>query len=194
MSLTQYYVAASVDGYIADQNDSLDWLFLARSAEGGPPGYGPFIVDVGAIAMGSTTYEWILAHLDVAGGANGAWPYDVPCWVLTHRALPTLESVAPIVFTSDDIATVHAAMVEAAAGKNVWIMGGGDLAGQFADAGLLDELLLAITPVTLGEGKPLLPRRLPLTLRDVTRSLDFACLRYTVARDWPEAAGGTAPV
>jgi dihydrofolate reductase len=177
MSLTQYYVAASVDGYIADPDDSLDWLFTARSAEGGPPGYGPFIAGVGAIAMGSTTYEWILAH------SGSPWPYEQPTWVFTHRALPTVHPAGPIVFTSDDVRSVHAAMLDAAGGKNVWVVGGGDLAGQFADAGLLDELLLAVTPVTLGEGKPLLPRRLPLTLRDVARSEDFACLRYTVARD-----------
>src|SRR2546423_1679563 len=103
MSLTQYYVAASVDGYIADAHDSLDWLFAARSADGGPPGYGPFIAEVGAIAMGSTTYEWILAH------SGSPWPYEQPTWVFTHRDLPTVESTGPIVFTSDDTLSVHAA-------------------------------------------------------------------------------------
>jgi len=61
-----------------------------------------------------------------------------------------------------DVRPVHAAMVEAAAGKNVWITGGGDLAGQFHDHGLLDELIIQIAPVTLGRGAPLLPRRIAM--------------------------------
>ena len=160
---------------------SLDWLFAARSADGGPPGYAEFIAAVGAIAMGSTTYEWILAHLGGAPDAiAGTWPYDVPTWVFTHRSLPTVSSSAPIVFTSADVAAVHADMSAAAGSRNLWIMGGGDLAGQFADAGLLDDLLLAVAPATLGAGAPLLPRRLSLTLEDVSRSADFVCLRYSV--------------
>ncbi|MFG2045474.1 dihydrofolate reductase family protein [Dactylosporangium sp. NPDC048998] len=114
--------------------------------------------------------------------ADAAWPYDQPCWVFTHRELPLLRSSAPIVFTSGDVATVHAEMVAAATGRNIWVMGGGDLAGQFADAGLLDELLVAIAPTTLGAGAPLLPRPLDLTLNDVSRNGDFACLRYAAGR------------
>src|SRR3712207_7879069 len=48
----------------------------------------------------------------------------------------------------------------AAGDRNVWVVGGGDLAGQFADVGLLDELIVSIAPVTLGAGAPLLPRRI----------------------------------
>ena len=73
-------------------------------------------------------------------------------------------------------------MVAAADGKNVWIVGGGDLAGQFADAGLLDEVLVTIAPVTLGAGAPLLPRRLELRLEEVGRNGDFACVTYSVAK------------
>jgi dihydrofolate reductase len=188
MSRTQYYVAGTIDGYIADVDDNLDWLFAARSADGGPPGYAEFIAAVGAIAMGSTTYEWILAHLGGAADAIAAsWPYEVPCWVFTHRNLPTVSSTAPILFTSEDVAAVHADMTAAAGSRNLWIMGGGDLAGQFADAGLLDDLLLAIAPATLGAGAPLLPRRLALTLEEVARSADFACLRYSVTRSYDAA-------
>ncbi|MGI5240241.1 dihydrofolate reductase family protein [Dactylosporangium sp. CA-139066] len=183
MSLTQYYVATTLDGFIADRDHSLQWLFTARSNDGGPPGYHTFISSVGAIAMGSNTYEWIVAHASSgADPAGAAWPYDQPCWVFTHREPPLLRSSAPIVFTSDDVATVHAEMVAAAGGRNVWVMGGGDLAGQFADAGLLDELLVNIAPTTLGHGAALLPRPLELTLHDVSRNGDFACLRYAVGR------------
>jgi dihydrofolate reductase len=72
-------------------------------------------------------------------------------------------------------------MTEAAKGRNIWLVGGGDLVGQFADRGLLDEILLSVAPVTLGRGAPLLPRRLTasqLELVGVSRDRQFAQLRY----------------
>ena len=70
----------------------------------------------------------------------------------------------------------------AAGGKDLWIVGGGDLAGQFADAGLLDEVIVYIAPVALGSGAPLLPRRVELRLEELGRNRDFACARYAVVR------------
>jgi dihydrofolate reductase len=133
--------------------------------------------------MGSTTYEWILDH-EFAGKdpAEWKWPYDIPCWVFTHRELPVVPD-ARIEFTSADVATVHKQMVAAAGDRNVWIVGGGDLAGQFAEAGLLDEVIVTIAPVTLGAGAPLLPRRLELSLDEVGRNGDFVCARFGVVRD-----------
>jgi dihydrofolate reductase len=73
-------------------------------------------------------------------------------------------------------------MVDAAGERNIWIVGGGDLAGQFADAGLLDELLVSIAPVTLGAGAPLLPRRIELRLDEIGRNGDFVSARFSVMR------------
>jgi dihydrofolate reductase len=183
VSLTQYYTATSLDGFIADPDHSLEWLFVRDQDRGGPLNYADFIADVGALAMGSTTYEWILDH-EFAGKdpSEWKWPYDTPCWVFTHREL-TVVPGAQIEFTSADVATVHRQMLAAAGGKNVWIIGGGDLAGQFADAGLLDELILYIAPVTLGGGAPLLPRRLELKLEELAQNRDFAAARYAVVRE-----------
>lgn len=183
MSRTQYYTATTLDGFIADPDDSLAWLFTRARDEGGPLDYGAFVAEVGALAMGSTTYEWILDH-EFAGKepAEWKWPYEIPGWVFTHRQL-TVVPDAPIEFTSADVATVHAEMVAAAAGRNVWIVGGGDLAGQFADAGLLDEVLVTIAPVTLGAGAPLLPRRIELRLEEVGRNGDFVAAGFSVVRD-----------
>jgi dihydrofolate reductase len=172
VSLTQYYTATSLDGFIADANNSLDWLFTRAREEDGPLDYGAFIAEVGALAMGSTTYEWILDHAE-------KWPYDLPCWVFTHRRLRVVPD-ARIEFVSGDVAGVHEQMVAAAGGLNVWIVGGGDLAGQFADAGLLDEVLVTIAPVTLGGGAPLLPRRLELRLEELGRNGDFVAARFAV--------------
>ena len=171
--MTQYYTATSLDGFIADTSHSLEWLFTRARDPDGPLDYDAFFAGVGAIAMGSTTYEWILGH--------SSWPYDVPCWVFTHRELQVVPD-APIELTSAPVATVHAAMRRAAGERNIWIVGGGDLAGQFADAGLLDEVLVTIAPVTLGAGAPLLPRRVELRLEDLGRNGDFAAARYSVVR------------
>ena len=129
MSLTQYYTATTLDGFLADADNSLDWLFTRKRE---PDGKDP---------------------------ADWRWPYEIPCWVFTHRE-PAVVPGAPIEFTSDDVGAVHGRMVDAADGRSVWIVGGGDLAGQFADAGLLDPFLL---PDDGDEG-------------------DFACARYSVPR------------
>ena len=180
MARTRYYTAAALDGFIADEQHSLDWLFTRARDPNGFLSYGAFIADVGALAMGATSYEWILGH-EFAGTPQSewVWPYEQPSWVFTHRELPVVPD-APVEFVSGDVDPVHARMVEAARGKDVWIVGGGDLVGQFADAGLLDEVLVQLAPVTLGAGAPLLPRRLELRLEEAGRNGDFVCARYAV--------------
>ena len=183
MSLTQYYTAATLDGFIADQHHSLDWLFSRHQDRAGPLNYDEFYAGVGAVAMGSTTYDWILDHdLKEKDPSEWSWVYDVPTWVFTHRQLRVVPGAA-IEFTSADVAAVHAEMLAAAAGRNAWIVGGGDLAGQFADAGLLDEVIVYIAPVTLGAGAPLLPRRIELRLEETARNGDFVTARFSVLRD-----------
>jgi dihydrofolate reductase len=174
VSLTRYYTATTLDGFIADPNHSLEWLFTRKQDRDGPLSYAAFMAGVGALAMGSTTYEWVLQH------EQGKWPYDLPCWVFTHRELPIANE--RIELTSDDVSEVHEHMREAAGDRNRWIVGGGDLAGQFAERGLLDEVIVYIAPVTLGAGAPLLPRHVELRLEELARNVDFACARYSVVR------------
>lgn len=155
---TQYYTASSLDGFIATEDDSLDWLFPL--ADVNESSYPEFIAEIGAIAMGSTTYEWILAHSDEAAAETGsAWPYSQPVWVFTSRELAKING-ARVNFVKGDVRKVHQQMSEASGSKNIWIVGGGDLAGQFYDAGLLDELIIQVGSVTLGKGKQVFPRRL----------------------------------
>jgi dihydrofolate reductase len=183
VSLTQYYTATTLDGFIADSDNSLGWLFTRRRDPEGPLNYGAFIAGVGAMAMGSTSYEWILDHeFGDKDPTEWTWPYDIPCWVFTHRQLPVVPA-ARIEFTSADVASGHEEMVAAAGDLNVWIVGGGDLVGQFADVGLLDEVIVQIAPVTVGGGAPLLPRRVELRLDDWGRNGDFVCARYAVVRE-----------
>jgi dihydrofolate reductase len=183
VGLTQYYTATTLDGFIADQDNSLEWLFTRQQEPGGFLNYQDFIANVGALAMGRTTYEWILDHeFKETAQSEWRWVYEQPTWVFTHADLPVVPE-APIEFTQAPVAEVHAQMVEAAAGRNVWIVGGGDLVGQFAEAGLLDEVLVSIAPVTLGAGAQLLPRRIELRLDEVARNGDFVAARYGVVRD-----------
>lgn len=180
---TQYYTATSLDGFIATEDDSLEWLFQLGNPE--ESGYSDFIAGVGALAMGSTTYEWILRNSEaVIAEVGSAWPYTQPTWVFTTRTLPRIEG-ADLKFVRGDVRAVFPEMRAAAAGKNLWVVGGGDLAGQFHDAGLLDEIVVHVGSITLGRGKPLFPRRMATPMRLVSaRQLGtgLAELRYEVQR------------
>ena len=182
---TQYYAASSLDGFIAAPGHSLDWLFQFGDVE--ETSYPTFIRDVGALAMGSATYEWILRHLvKKESDTPEPWPYQQPTWVFSSRDQQPVPD-ADVRFVRGDVRPVYREMAEAAGEKNVWIVGGGDLAGQFYDHGLLDELIIQIAAVTLGEGSPLLPRMIatpPLRLISVgTFGESFVEVRYAVPKN-----------
>jgi dihydrofolate reductase len=182
MTKTQYYTATTFDGYIADEHNSLDWLFVVDRGEAGSGSFDAFFAEVGAMAMGATTYEWVLGHDDLLENPEKWHGFygERPCWVFTHRSLPSIPG-ANLTFVQGNVEPVHEAMTKAAVGKNIWLVGGGDLVGQFADRNLVDEILLGVAPVTLGRGAPLLPRRLTTTdleLVDVEREGQFARLTY----------------
>jgi dihydrofolate reductase len=181
---TIYNTATTLDGYLATTDNSLQWLFDVPGAGEEESGLEPFLAGIGAMAMGSTTYEWVVEfeqlteHPDRWTDSFG----DRPTWVFTHRDLPVVEG-ADIRFTQAPVPDVHAELVAAAGDRDVWVMGGGELVGQFADAGLLDRIVATIAPVTLGAGAPLLPRDLRsdrLTLVSVERRGQFAELTYDV--------------
>ncbi len=176
MTRTIFFTATTLDGYLADENDSLDWLFKQDIDGGGPNSYDNFITGVGAVVMGRTTYEWVREHLLAS---EEPWPYKMPAWVLSHGELPGVEG-ADIRFAQGDIQPIHAALASAAAGKDIYVVGGGDLAAQFAEAGLLDELVLSIAPATVGSGRPLFPRKFDLELTDLARNRSFICAIYKV--------------
>lgn len=179
---TVYYTASSLDGFIATQDHSLDWLLQFEDPSGSS--YPDFIAGVGAVAMGSGTYAWLLReHLRLGTPEAQPWPYQQPTWLFSSRPWE-LPPGADIRIVSGDVRPVQAAMRAAAGGKDLWIAGGGELAGQFLDAGLLDQLIIQVAPVTLGAGRPLLPRRLdrpPLALQEARPfGQGFVELRYGV--------------
>ena len=161
MSLVRYYAAQTLDGYIAEADDSIDWLtgyegsYEGADSDEGQAGYDSFYEGIGALVMGSTTYEWVLAH------AKG-WPYGgKPTWVLSTRELDQPEGEDRDVRVVDaEVSDLIDELRSAAAERDIWVVGGGNVASQFADAGLLDRVEVTLVPVVLGHGKPLFDRRL----------------------------------
>jgi dihydrofolate reductase len=163
MSLVQYYCAATLDGFIADADDGIGWLtgydgsFEGEGAEPPPMAeggsYERFYEGVGALVSGSVTYEFVLEH--TRGG--GSWPYPgKPCWVLSSRDLPSPPGDdVDVRITKGEVVDLYQEMIASAGERNLWVVGGGNVASQFADAGLLDEVHVTVVPVVLGAGKPL---------------------------------------
>lgn len=183
---TQYNTAVSLDGFIADANDSLSWLDNLGDNPDNASIFEEFMADVGAMTMGATTYSWVCTALDL-GRHPERWTDvygTIPTWVFTHHPVRVVPG-ANVRFVAGDVAMYHPEMVRGANGKNVWIVGGGELAAQFAEEGLLDDLILSMAPVTLGSGKQVMPLRLDdgaLKLASVQMAGEFVALRYEVLR------------
>ena len=140
MKLT-YYVAASLDGYIAEKNGSVAWLD-AFTTDGLDYGYFDFYNPVDALIMGRRTFDQILTF--------GKWPYPgKPCYVVTSKEianeLPEIIStnMAPLDLVNN---------LKSSGFKNAWLVGGAKLAGSFRSQGLIDEYIVTIMPVILGSG------------------------------------------
>lgn len=179
-----YYAASSLDGFIATEDHNLDWL-LDFGFEPYQAHYDSFVSGVGAVVMGAQTYEYVRAE------QPDTWSFpNLPCWVLTHRALAAPPG-GTVHFASGGVAAACAEAKAAAGSRNVWLVGGGDVAAQFSDAGLLDELWITYMPVALGSGRRLLPVDAPTGRMHLIGTTSFnggaAELRYAVGR--PASAG-----
>lgn len=171
-----YYTASTMDGFLADENDSLAWLLSQPIDEKGPINIEEFMTGIGAIAMGYTTYQWVVDHIAESGEP---WPYvDVPSFVFTHRGLtPIHESIRVV---SGSPASQRETLEAAAGDRNVWVVGGGDLAAQFASDSMLDEVTISYAPATVGAGRPLFTKAFDFELVEWARNKAFLCGRYRV--------------
>ena len=160
---TVYYAAMSLDGFIADPEETLEWLTgfdgpgsALTGGEAAHPmaeSYPEFMAGVGALVMGSRTYEFILGQ---------DWAYgDMPVWVMTSRDLPAVEGASGLRFASGSVVELHDEMVAAAAGRDLWVVGGGALASDYVAAGLLDVVRVTVVPTILGAGLPLFAEPVP---------------------------------
>jgi dihydrofolate reductase len=183
---TLYYCAATLDGYIAEADDTIGWLTSYDGTAGDEVepvegGYDQFYERVGALVMGSVTYEWILGHMERTGAG---WVYPGrPCWILSSRDLPAPnDESADVRIVNATVAELIDEMRASAGERDLWIVGGGNVASQFADASLLDEVIVTVVPVVLAGGKPLFDRRLagaPMKLTGaLPRSNGMVELRY----------------
>jgi len=154
MSKVVLYIAASLDGYIAGKDGDISWLAPYETED---YGYADFLKTVGAIIMGSKTYETALAFPD--------WRYqEKKTYVATGRKLEK-KAGGNIQFYSGDLKQL-VAEAKAASEGNIWLVGGGQLIASFLKENLLDELILFTLPVVLGQGVPLFgDNARPLTFR-----------------------------
>ncbi|MGJ9413894.1 dihydrofolate reductase family protein [Aeromicrobium sp. CF4.19] len=171
----RFLTATTLDGFLADEHDSLDWLFTQEHDPEGPGSADTYLASVGVLVMGATTYTWVVDHLAASGDA---WPYEQPCFVFTHRELDPVTDQVRLV--SGAPADVWPQIAEAAGDREVWMVGGGALAADFAHAGLLDEVDVSIAPVMLGSGRPLFTRSVDLRLVELARNGAFVHARYAV--------------
>ena len=139
-----YYVACSLDNYIATADDGVDWL-MPYQKSGEDYGFAEFYSSMDGLVMGSRTYEVALTQ--------GQWQAaDKPSWVFTHRDLRLAHP--SITLTSEDPGQVVDSL-SARGLKRVWLMGGGELAASFRTRGLISHYMIAVVPVVLGGGIPL---------------------------------------
>lgn len=177
-----YNTATSFDGYIADGQNSLDWLFAVEHE--GAEDTNVFLAGIGVLVEGSTTYEWVLQAEDLLARPHKWQQFygDRPTFVFTTRELP-IPAGADVRFVRGSVADSIPAIRAAAGDRDVWVVGGGELAGQFLDADSLDEISLSVAPAALGSGAPLFPRRVDpqrVRLSNVERYGQFAKLTYQV--------------
>ena len=171
---TIYYTASSLDGFIVDDADSLDWLTSRDIDPDGPFHYEEFVRHIGALVMGSATYEWIVRN------QPGDWMYEQPSWVMTHRP-QIVQAGHPVQVFEGDAAELHPKLVAAAGSDDVWVVGGGAVAAQFVEAGLVDEMIVSYAPCTLGSGARVLPLRSEWTLAEAAVNGEFVCVRWSAA-------------
>ncbi|MGD2156847.1 MAG: dihydrofolate reductase family protein [Anaerolineales bacterium] len=146
MSRVILYIAISLDGYIADVNGGVSWLD-AFQHDVEDYEYSAFYQHLGALIMGGNTYRQILGF--------GEWPYPgVTTHVVTSRELEDLPNTEIKSYRGDVVELVG--RIKAGLTKDIWLVGGADLIRQFVTHNLIDEYIISIMPVLLGEGIPLL--------------------------------------
>ncbi|MFF2753111.1 dihydrofolate reductase family protein [Psychrobacillus sp. NPDC058041] len=168
------YIAKSIDGYIATKDESLEWLFNVEGE--GDNGYSDFYETVDTVLIGKKTYDWIVKH------DAGEFPYiNKECYVFTRTSIKDTEDVK---FVNDDIVSLINKLKNQE-GRNIWIVGGGELLQYFVKEKLVDEIILTVAPTIIGKGIPLFKEgdyQLDLSLKGTRIFNQFVELHYVVKK------------
>lgn len=178
------HMAASLDGFIARRDGSVDWLETSDTFEGGhtmtPESVAAFLRTIDCYVMGSRTYETALGF-----EAKGlGWSYgDKPTFVLTRRTLP--KTRPSVEFYSGDLGRLVDERLKADFGS-IWFVGGGEVSGECLRRGLADEVRYSILPVLIGDGRSFfdgLDKDVALHLLEATAyTSGMVALRYEVRK------------
>lgn len=180
-----YATATSLDGYIADANNSLDWLFAVEGGDDAIAEGESFMAGVTVQIEGSTTYRWVVDHEGLLDHPEkwSTFYGDRKTFVFSSQADLPLVPGADIQVVNGPVADHIDAIVAAAGTGDVHLVGGGALAAEFAAIGRLDAIYLSIAPVTLGAGAPLFPASFDssrLRLTEVHQTGQFVQAEYYV--------------
>jgi dihydrofolate reductase len=141
------YIAASLDGFIAGPDESLDWLFRRGDAELGEYDYRLFIKRIRTVVMGRATYDWIVAE-------GSAWAYgEQRVIVVTSRSIANPKGPLETRSDVDDLVAELRGLDDG----DVWMLGGGKLQMAFMERGALDEVEIYLVSSIIGGGYPLFP-------------------------------------
>ncbi|HAS40051.1 MAG TPA: dihydrofolate reductase [Microscillaceae bacterium] len=179
MKKVKLYIAASLDGFIARKDHSLDWLDALPNPEKTDYGYYAFYESIDTVLMGRSTYEVIL-------GFDVDWPYPDAQTIIFSRSSEVNITTPNTRLVNEDIKT-YVTKLRQEKGKDIWLAGGGQLVTSFLNEGLIDEMIVSITPVILGEGVPLFaqtPKETKLKLTDAQHfGSGMVNVTYTVIKD-----------
>ncbi len=175
------YIATSADGYIARPDGDVDWL--NRRPRAVDYGMREFYRTIDTILWGRKTYDWLLTYYKARGTKSGMFDTKLNNYVFSRK--PPKRAEPGVEFVSEPVKP-FAQRLRATPGKQIWMMGGGELIASFLDASEIDEFDIHVTPVFIGEGIPLVAPRhrdVPLRLRSARKYPDGVVrLRYEVPR------------
>lgn len=175
------YIATSADGYIARPDGDVEWL--NRRPRTVDYGMREFYPTIDTILWGRKTYDWLLNYYKERGKKSGMFDTKLSNYVFSRK--PPKRAAPGVEFLSEPVKE-FAQRLRATPGKQIWMMGGGELIASFLDAGEIDEFDIHVIPVFIGEGIPLVAPRhrdVPLRLRTSRKYPDGVVrLRYEVPR------------
>ncbi|SFJ18876.1 dihydrofolate reductase family protein [Thermoflavimicrobium dichotomicum] len=176
------FIAMSLDGYIARENGSIDWLLENAPTDPEEYGYSDFYKTIDTVIMGKATYDQLPELSD-------SFPYaDKKCYVFSRTASGRDEHVE---FVNEEIGP-FVEKLKSQPGAHIWLVGGGELIEGFMEANVVDEFMIGVIPVLIGKGIPLFKknnRETRLKLKKHFRFGDCVMLHYEVRAGKPSPSG-----